>query len=254
MSDESRWDALRRATAARIGLARAGASIATRDHLAFQAAHAQARDAVASRLDVTTLRAQLGAAGCASLALQSGCADLPTFLRRPDLGRRLAPAAAALLAAEPGGVDVAFVISGGLAAAGVAANAPALLAALLPTLRHWGWSIAPVVVVELGRVAVGDEVGERLAARLVVVLVGERPGLSSPDSMGAYLTWAPRVGRSDAERNCLSNIRPAGLKLADAAYRLLWLIGAAAERQLSGVTLKDESEARALVVPPVLET
>jgi ethanolamine ammonia-lyase small subunit len=249
MSEDDRWNVLRRATAARIGLGRAGTSIATRDHLAFQAAHAQARDAVASRLDVATLRAQLAAAGCDSLVLHSGCADPATFLRRPDLGRVLAPADAAVLAAAVGGVDVAFVISGGLSAAGVAAHAPALLAALLPTLRQWGWSIAPVAVVELGRVAVGDEVGERLAARLVVVLIGERPGLSSPDSMGAYLTWRPRIGRSDAERNCLSNIRPAGLPVAEAAYRLLWLIAAAAERGVSGVLLKDDSETRTLAAP-----
>ncbi len=240
------WQTLRRLTAARIGLGRAGPSVATADHLAFQAAHALARDAVRATLDVEALSSGLRGLGLQPVALRSGCADLPAFLSRPDLGRRLHPEDAARLGAGEAGCDVAFLLAGGLSATAVMRHALPLLGAVLPRLRALGRSVGPVGVVGYGRVALGDAVGERLGARLVVVLVGERPGLSAPDSLGAYLTWAPRSGRSDAERNCLSNIRPEGLPIPEATRRLLWLMERAREGRLTGVMLKDESEAVAL--------
>ena len=253
------WVGLRRLTAARIGLARAGSAIATADHLAFQAAHALARDAVHAPLDLEALAEAVAALGLQPVALRSACADGTEFLTRPDLGRRLAPeslaalsrmasADAASVPAAPSAApcDVAFVMVGGLSAVAVQRHAAPLLGAVLPRLRARGWSIGPVGLVGHGRVALGDVVGEALGARLVVVLIGERPGLSAPDSLGAYVTWGPRPGRSDAERNCLSNIRPEGMGTEAAAARLAWLMQAAGERGLTGVALKDESDVAVL--------
>ncbi len=235
------WAALRRLTAARIGLGRAGPAIATADHLAFQAAHALARDAVHAELDLDALGADVAALGLHPVALRSACPDLAAFLSRPDLGRQLAPEAAGLLVPDPGGCDLSLLLLGGLSATAVARHAVPLLRALLPGLA--GWRIGPVAVVGHGRVALGDAVAAGLGARLSVVLVGERPGLSAPDSLGAYVTWEPRVGRSDAERNCLSNIRPEGMSYAEAAGRLLWLMREARRLGVSGVALKDGSDA-----------
>jgi ethanolamine ammonia-lyase small subunit len=167
------------------------------------------------------------------ILLHSAARDRATYLRRPDLGRRLDPESAALL--QPGDFDAVIVIADGLSATAVHRHATELLDALLPLLT--GWQLAPIYVVEQGRVAIADEIGERLRARLSVILIGERPGLSSPDSLGAYLTWSPRAGRTDAERNCVSNIRDEGLAPALAAQRIAMLMNAARERQLSGVGL-----------------
>lgn len=238
------WAALQRHTAARIALGRAGASLPTAAHLAFQQAHAAARDAVHRPLDDEALRDALCRLGEAPLQVHSQAADRATYLQRPDLGRRLSDASAAQLAAVQGPtVDLAFVLADGLSALALERQAPPLFEALRARLVAEGdWTWAPPVVAHQARVALGDEVGALLNARCVVVLIGERPGLSAPDSLGVYFTWAPRPGRTDAERNCLSNVRPEGLSPGVAAVRLLTLLRQARTRQLSGVLLKDESD------------
>jgi ethanolamine ammonia-lyase small subunit len=227
---EDPWTSLRELTDARIALGRAGHSLPTRELLAFQLAHAKARDAVHRRLDVACL------APLQPLLLKSMASDRNTYLRRPDLGRRLSPESAALLDQQDRGQwDIALVIADGLSAAAVERHALPVLNHLLPHLA--GWRIGRFCVVEQGRVAIGDEIGERAGAALVAVLIGERPGLSAPDSMGVYLTWNPRIGRTDAERNCLSNIRQEGLRPELAARRIAWLLRVARERQITGVGL-----------------
>jgi ethanolamine ammonia-lyase small subunit len=237
------WQALRALTPARIALGRAGVSLPTRAHLEFQLAHARARDAVHDALDVPALVDALVAAGLEAIAVRSAAPDRPTYLQRPDLGRRLDPSARDRLAAQVKGeaVDATIVVADGLSARAGQTHSVPLLAALVPRLRDQGWRMAPVVVAEQARVALGDEIGAALRARLVLVLLGERPGLSSPDSLGAYLTWAPQRGRTDAERNCVSNIRPEGLLPARAADILCYLMVEATRRRLSGVALKDEA-------------
>lgn len=243
------WSSLRDHTDARIALGRCGVSQPTAAHLALQLAHAQARDAVQLPLDAIGVAESVRSFGLTVVHLHSAAIDRATYLRRPDLGRRLDDASAASLAAavEAGAAhDVAFVVADGLSALAIHDNAVPLLAAVLQRLRDDArpWTVAPVAVVEMARVAVGDEVGSALRAAAVVVLIGERPGLSSPDSLGIYLTWAPRPGRSDAERNCISNVRAAGLALADAAGKLHALLSRSRELRLSGVELKDESPPR----------
>jgi ethanolamine ammonia-lyase small subunit len=217
------WTRLRAATPARIGLARAGSSIATRDHLAFQLAHARARDAAHEPFALGALVERLRQRGLEAVQLHTAAADRPTYLARPDLGRRLDDASQARLAAMRRGYDLAFVLADGLSTRAVTSHAVPLLDESLPQLRRDRWRIGPVAVVEQGRVAVGDEIGSILGAALVCVLIGERPGLTSPDSPGAYMTWQPAIGRTDSERNCLSNIRPAGMAYAEAALRLVYL-------------------------------
>ena len=228
-------EALRSYTPARIGLERTGVSVATRPLLDFQLAHAQARDAVRAAIDVRMLCDELRRCGLEALALHSQAADRTTYLRRPDLGRLLSAESAALL--TPGEFDVVFVVADGLSALAVERHAVHLLQALLPLIG--GWRVAPVCVVEQGRVAVGDGIGEALHAGMVVVLIGERPGLTSPDSLGAYITWAPRRGRKDAERNCISNIREEGLGYAAAAGRLHYYMGEASRLHVTGLAIKD---------------
>lgn len=247
---DARWAALRRLTPARIGLARAGAGLATVEHLAFQRAHAEARDAVHDRLDPAALVAALEARGLNALALHSAAGDRATYLARPDLGRRLDAPSRDRLDDCPRGHDLVLVLADGLSARAVAHHALPLLDAVLPVLPHEGWRLGPALVVEQGRVAVGDEIGGALEAALVAVLLGERPGLSSPDSLGVYLTWDPRPGRRDAERNCLSNIRPQGLGYAEAAARFVFLLDAARRLRLTGVALKDESRPRPAELVP----
>ena len=234
MSGIARWTDLRRFTPARVGLGRAGNGLPTRAHLDFLEAHAQARDAVHSALDVPALQAALSPQP--TVLVHSAAPDRPTYLLRPDLGRRLAEAT--LLPAAP--CDLAIVIADGLCATGVQHHAPLLLARVLPALRRTGTRIAPLVIAEQARVAIGDPIGALLGARAVAVLIGERPGLSAPHSLGAYLTWGPRPGRTDAERNCISNIRPEGFDYDAAAAKFLWLVGAMFDARLSGVALKDE--------------
>ena len=236
------WADLRLLTAARIGLARSGASLATPPLLEFRLAHARARDAVHARLEEARLCADLAALGAPVLVVASAVRDRAEYLMRPDLGRQLAPEADATLAPHAGGHDVAFVITDGLSARAVERHAGPLLARLLPQLQSDAWHIAPLTIVRQGRVAIGDAVAQRLRARMVVILIGERPGLTAPDSMGAYLTWQPRPQTTDAERNCISNIRSEGVAPAEAAAKTLHLMRVMRRRQLSGVGLKDETE------------
>jgi len=245
------WHALRRHTAARIALGHTGISQPTRVQLDFQLAHAVARDAVHTALGSAELAADLGAAWPElppALLLRSAAGERTTYLQRPDLGRRLDAASTAALTAPRDGdaqasaCDLAIVVADGLSALAVARNAAPLLHALRPLVMAHGWTLAAPCIVEHGRVAVGDEVGELLRAQMVVVLIGERPGLTAPDSMGAYLTWAPRVGLTDESRNCISNIRPAGQRPEEAAVRLQHLLAKAFLCRLTGVALKDDSE------------
>jgi len=232
---------LRHYTPARVALGRAGLAVATREILDFQLAHAQARDAVHATLDVGSLLDGLRRRNLPCCAIKSAAPDRATYLRHPDLGRKLSPACVAELGATPG--DVVFVIADGLSALAVNRHALALLDAVLPLLDRNSWSIAPVCVVEQGRVAIGDSIGAALEARTSVVLIGERPGLSSPDSLGAYITWSPRPGRNDAERNCISNIRPEGLDYAAAAKIVAFYLHESRRQKLTGVALKLEHSA-----------
>lgn len=239
------WTTLRRFTDARIALGRAGHSLPTAPHLAFQLAHAQARDAVHLPFDAHGVAAGVQALGLDVIHLHSAAVDRATYLQRPDLGRRLDEASRTLLqqrAAEP--VDLAFVVGDGLSALAIHQNAVPFIAAMVTRLQgdKHPWTVGPVAIVEQARVAVGDEAGAGLRARCVVVLIGERPGLSSPDSMGLYLTWNPQPGLTDANRNCISNVRPAGLAIEAAAAKLAHLLSAARQGQISGVGLKDDAD------------
>ena len=226
---------LRAMTSARVALGRSGAGLPTAPLLAFQRDHALARDAVHAPFEPWRVAAALEPWPVITVASQAG--DRAAYLRRPDLGRRLEAESADRLA--PGEWDLALVIGDGLSAPAVHAHAAPVASRLIERLPDW--RVAPIVLARLARVALGDEIGERLGARMVVVLIGERPGLSAADSLGAYLTWAPAVGRRDSERNCVSNIRPPhGLGYEAAADTLAWLIRAAGRLGLTGVNLKDE--------------
>lgn len=247
MSDEpvplaERWAALARLTPARIGLGRSGASLPTREVLRFGLAHAQARDAVHIPFRPAEMAAALATLAVETMQVESAAPSRDLYLRRPDLGRRLAEASRTALAPRRGDFDLALVVADGLSSTAIHQNAVPFLAALLPLLRRRKLGLAPVVVASQARVALGDEIGEALGARAVAVLIGERPGLSSPDSLGVYLSFAPRPGLSDAARNCISNIRPGGLAYDPAAFKLSWLIAEAFRRELTGVELKDESD------------
>jgi len=256
MNESDPFARLRKATPARIGLGRCGNGLPTRALLEFQLAHAQARDAVHETFSPESVSAQLGAAqlaatrpsapqpdaGCPDPGrpriVHSQAPDRHTYLQRPDLGRRLRVSDTEQLSAGP--YEVAFVIADGLSAPAVHRHAVPVLQALWPKIHQW--RIAPVVIACQARVALGDEIGSRWGAALVAVLIGERPGLSSPDSLGVYLTWQPCPGRQDSERNCISNIRPpTGLSYEQAASRMAWLMHAARHQRLTGVGLKDSS-------------
>lgn len=262
------WRRLRQFTAARIGLGRSGVSLPTRELLAFQLAHAQARDAVHTPLDFDQLSQQLETLADEypllnqqpPLRLHSEAIDRPTYLQRPDLGRTLDQASRVLLKQEQAAAadtasstaeaafDLAIVIADGLSATAIASNAAAFIGQLCQQFQadQRDWSLAPITLVEQGRVAIGDDVGELLNARMVLMLIGERPGLSSPDSLGLYLTFAPQTGLTDARRNCISNVRPQGLNYSEAASKALYLMQEAQRLQLSGVDLKDRSGNTAL--------
>jgi ethanolamine ammonia-lyase small subunit len=242
---------LRQFTPARVSLGRAGPAIPTREQLRFQLDHALARDAVHARLDVPALLRELRQRGMDCVALrsavleESGHGERRVYLRRPDLGRRLDSKSteelqqrAAKLAAKP---DVVFVIVDGLSALAVERHALLLLDETRAVVDAGSWSAALVCVVSDGRVAIGDEIGFLLQAEIVVVLIGERPGLSSPDSLGVYITWGPKPGRTDAERNCISNIRGEGLSYSEAAQRISYYIREAKRLGTTGVLLKERS-------------
>ncbi len=238
------WAALRRHTPARIALGRSGGSLPTAELLRFSAAHARARDAVHVPLDTEAVTRDLAALGFAPLQVASEAATREEYLRRPDLGRRLrSDDTQRLRDASSGPADLAVVLGDGLSALAVMQHAPAVLAALRDALsadpQPLRW--APVVVARQARVALADPIGAALQARVVLILLGERPGLSAADSLGAYLTHDPMPGRTDAERNCVSNIRPQGLAPAAAGRRLAWLLRESLRRRLSGIALKDDS-------------
>ena len=250
------WARLSRLTPARIGLGRAGSGLPTREVLRFGLDHAQARDAVHTPMDGDAVARGIEALGLPTVRVASRAADRAAYLRRPDLGRRLAPQDQATLeAAEP--PDLALVVADGLSARAIHEGAAPLLAAFRAHAQRAGWRLGPVVVAQQARVALGDEIGAALRARAVAVLIGERPGLSAPDSLGIYLTHAPRMGRTDAERNCISNVRAAGLGYDLAAFKLTWLLERALSLGLTGVRLKDESDcalAAAPAAPPLADT
>ena len=242
------WEGLKQFTDARIALGRAGVSQPTAAHLAFQLAHAQARDAVHLSLDTHGMADSLAHLGLPTLMLHSQAINRTVYLQRPDLGRRLDGSSLETLrtwqnSSKAQSFDVAFVVVDGLSPLAIQQNALPLVSVMLQRLSENAtnaWTVAPLTVVSQGRVAVGDEVGEQLRAELVVVLIGERPGLSSPDSMGLYITWNPKVGTTDAARNCISNVRPAGLSVDAAALTLHQLMIQARAKQLTGVGLKDD--------------
>ncbi|MFJ2686735.1 ethanolamine ammonia-lyase subunit EutC [Pseudomonas sp. NPDC087342] len=244
------WLELRRLTPARIALGRTGTSMPTSAQLDFQYAHAQARDAVHLPFDHAGLSAQLAERGRESLLLHSAATDRNSYLQRPDLGRKLSDESAQTLrdyaSAHPGGVDLVIVVADGLSALAVHRHTLPFLTRMEEQSAADGWSLAPVILVEQGRVAVADEIGELLGAKMVVILIGERPGLSSPDSLGLYFTYNPKIGLTDAYRNCISNVRLEGLSYGMAAHRLLYLMREACRRQLSGVNLKDEAQVQTL--------
>lgn len=233
---------LTKLTPARIALGRSGASLPTREVLRFGMAHAQARDAVHAPFDADDVAGRLAQLGPEVIRVDSAAGSREAYLRRPDLGRRLSSESRQTLMARRGDFDLGIVVADGLSSTAIHLNAVPCVAALLPLLARQGLRLAPIVVGREARVALGDEIGEALGARAVAVLIGERPGLSSPDSLGAYLTFAPRADLTDANRNCISNIRPDGLAYEHAAFKLSWLIAEAFRRSLTGIGLKDESD------------
>lgn len=237
------WQHLKQLTAARIALGRAGGSLPTQELLDFQLAHARARDAVHLEFETQNLQDGIQALGCKAVEVSSAAGDRQTYLQRPDLGRRLDEASRQRLkelATPNAPPDLVILVSNGLSALAAHRQAVPLLQILVPLLRDDGWKLAPIVVVRNGRVAIQDEVGLLLAAPLALILLGERPGLGSPDSLGAYLVFHPRPGLNDAARNCVSNIRPEGLTHAAAARLLHYLLTESRARKLSGVPLKDD--------------
>ena len=233
------WHGLTGRTPARVALGRAGGSLPTAELLRFALDHAEARDAVHEPLDTPAVVAGLRALGRDVLTVGSLAQNTAAYLRFPERGRRLADADRARLAAVAGeGCDVALVVADGLSAAAVHRNAVPLVGELLPRLA--GRSVGPLVVARHARVAIQDPIGHALRARCAVIVLGERPGLGTADSLGVYLVFAPGPGKTDADRNCVSNVRPAGLPLAAAAGTVAYLIDAAISRGLSGVSLKDD--------------
>lgn len=232
---------LRRLTPARVALGRAGASLPTEALLDFTLAHARARDAVHAAFDAGAISGALEALGLPVLQVASRAADRRDYLARPDLGRQLDPAACETLSGASKGGDVVLVIGDGLSPIAVAAQAVDVVRHLLPRLAAARIGVGAAVVATSARVALGDEIGAALGARLAVVLIGERPGLTAPASLGAYLTFGPRPGLTDADRNCVSNIHAAGISAEEAAHKIAWLAREGLARQVTGVALKDES-------------
>ena len=236
------WAQLKKYTRARIALGKCGASLPTDAMLDFQLCHARARDAVHAQLDFEKTRDAIKKiTGDRVLLLKSQVRDGAEYLRRPDLGRKLAAESAKALRAEAKKrePDIALVIADGLSATAIEQNAVPFLEMLIPALNASSYTLAPVSLVEKGRVAVADEIGSILGARLAVMFIGERPGLQSANSMGIYMTYHPEVGTTDEKRNCISNIRPEGLSCSAGVSKLLYLIGESIRRRISGVHLKD---------------
>ncbi len=248
------WQTLRRFTDARIALGRTGHALPAAEVLRFQLAHAQARDAVGQPVDFAPLEAGLRGLGYAVTTLHSQAGDRATYLKRPDWGRLLDPSSQRQLVESGAGSnrpEVVWVIGDGLSAFAVERHAVPVMEQAAPRLAAAGIAVHPTVfLARQARVALGDEIGAALNARLVIMLIGERPGLSSPDSLGIYLTFEPRHGRQNAERNCISNVRPAGLSYQQAAVKVTWLAREALRLGLTGVGLKDGSDDLALESQP----
>jgi ethanolamine ammonia-lyase small subunit len=259
IADPSATVDLRALTPARVAMSSTGVSLTTRHALEFSLAHAQARDAVHSALAMPSLMNELRERGLAAIAVKSAARDRTEYLRRPDLGRTLAPSSAARLA-ESGVMGrqstlISIILADGLSALAVERHAVPVLEALIPLLGlnasrpQASWELTPIVIAEQARVALGDEIGATLHANASVMLIGERPGLSSPASLGAYITWAPRRGRIDAERNCVSNIRTEGLDYAAAAAKIAWVLTEAQRLGLTGVALHEGDQRPAASLP-----
>lgn len=240
------WQKLKQFTDARIALGRVGCSIPTKEMLAFQLAHAQARDAVYQALDTDTLQHRLQGIGLESFVVQSQAQDKQEYLKRPDFGRLLNKTSQQQLQdlknQHTQQFDVCIVIGDGLSALAIEENAFAMIRSLQSKIEQQQWTLAPIIIATGSRVALGDEVAERFNAKMLVMLIGERPGLSSPDSMGIYYTWNAKSGSLDSKRNCISNIRPAGLSIPIATERLINLMRQSEQLGYSGVKLKDEHE------------
>ena len=233
---------LRNLTPARVGLGRSGAGVPTEALLAFTLDHARARDAVHAAFDAAAVTQGLGDLGLPTSEVRSRAGDRKDYLRRPDLGRQLDEASQQALSETSGApCRLAIVVGDGLSSAAVNRHAVELVRRLVPHLTAAGFGIGRAVVASGARVALGDEIGAMLGADMIVMLIGERPGLSTPDSLGAYLTINPRIGLTDAERNCVSNIHGAGLGYDEAAFKIAWLVREGSARQVTGVALKDES-------------
>jgi ethanolamine ammonia-lyase small subunit len=244
--------ALRGLTPARVGLGRAGASLPTDALLAFTLDHARARDAVHAAFDAPHLAAGLAGLGLQVVEVSSQAQSRRDYLRRPDLGRMLDADSRRTLEQQNGSAnEVVIVIGDGLSPAAVNIHAVELVRQLASRLTEAGISLGHVVVASGARVALGDEIGVVLGARMVVMLIGERPGLSAPDSLGAYLTFAPRIGLTDEKRNCVSNIHSAGLSYDEAAFKIAWLVREGIARGITGVALKDESGAALIAARPI---
>lgn len=242
--EKNNWEQLKQFTDARIALGRTGGSLPTRPLLEFQLAHAQAKDAVLKPLDMALLKQQFQQHAIPFIQVESCATDKDTYLKRPDLGRELSASSRELLNAmrSEQQYDVLLVAGDGLSARAIEDNAVSFIAKMQEACVQQGWSVAPVVVATGSRVALGDEIAQLLQAQMLVMLIGERPGLSSPDSMGIYYTWRAQKGCHDAMRNCISNVRPAGLDEVTAVQRLMALMRKSKQLQLSGVNLKDEHE------------
>lgn len=241
------WVQLKSFTRARIALGRVGSSLPTKEVLDFSLAHAMARDAVHLALDVDVLESGIKAQGFATVRVHSRAPDRASYLLRPDWGRRLDEKSMATLesiaqlTSDEAPVDFLIVVGDGLSSLAVTRHVTPMLAEIHNYLPSQ-WKLGPVVIASQARVAIGDEIGQAFNAKMVAMLIGERPGLSSPDSLGIYLTYKPKLGLTDAHRNCISNVRPEGLQYAAAAKKLLWLAKEAARLNVSGVALKDESD------------
>lgn len=248
------WQQLRQFTRARIALGRVGSSMPTKEVLDFGLAHAMARDAVHLALDVDALEQAIQDTGCKTLRVHSRAPDRANYLLRPDWGRRLDASSLEFLQTSkpPTPIDFMIVVGDGLSSLAVERHVVPLLHEILAGMPE-SWNFGPIVIASQARVAIADEIGETLGARMTAMLIGERPGLSSPDSLGIYLTYAPKVGYSDADRNCISNVRPEGLHYAAAAKKLMWLAREATRLKVTGVALKDESDVKEIGSPTALK-
>lgn len=238
--EEDFWQELKQHTSARIALGRAGSSVTTRELLNFQQAHALARDAVHTPLDEESVRESLKVFNLPIIHLNTKAADRKSYLLRPDWGKILDEESQKSISEVSSAFDLSLIIADGLSAQAIHQHIASVFALLIPKLQALDFSLAPFTIVKNGRVAVSDEIGEGLKSKMSIIFIGERPGLSSPDSLGIYLTYAPAKGNTDEKRNCISNVRPAGMPYVIATEKLTYLIQEAMRKQISGVKLKDD--------------